>query len=66
MERRKRLVPIMKQAKSAGKDAYISFDKLYINGVLYKDNVDANTEAMDTGSAGSAAGQPRGQGQSRT
>ena len=34
MERRKRLVPIMKQAKSAGKDAYISFDKLYINGVL--------------------------------
>ena len=66
MERRKRLVPIMKQAKSAGKDAYISFDKLYINGVLYKDNVDANTEAMDTGSAGSTAGQPRGQGQSRT
>lgn len=28
-------MPIMKQAKADGKDAYISVDKLYIDGVQY-------------------------------
>ena len=33
LERRKQLGPSMKQAKADGKDAYISVDKLYIDGV---------------------------------
>ena len=36
MEKRKKLVPIMKQARENGKDAYITVDKLYINNELYK------------------------------
>lgn len=36
METRRKLVPIMKQARQEGKDAYINIDKLYINKVLYK------------------------------
>ena len=34
-DRRKALVPIMKQARNEGKDAYIVVDKLYIDKVLY-------------------------------
>ncbi|MEW8546198.1 MAG: hypothetical protein AB2693_21985, partial [Candidatus Thiodiazotropha sp.] len=35
-DRRKVLVPIMKQARNEGKDAYIVVDKLYIDKVLYR------------------------------
>ena len=35
MDTRKKLVPIMKEARSSGKDAYINVDKLYINNELY-------------------------------
>ena len=35
-DRRKALVPIMKQARNEGKDAYIMVDKLYIDKVLYR------------------------------
>lgn len=35
-DRRKALVPIMKQARNEGKDAYIVVDKLYIDKVLYR------------------------------
>ena len=34
-DRRRRLVPIMKKAKEEGKQAYISVDKLYIDGIQY-------------------------------
>lgn len=36
MDKRRELVPLMKQARREGKDAYIVVDKLYINKVLYK------------------------------
>ena len=36
MDKRKKLVPIMKQARENGQDAYINVDKLYINNELYK------------------------------
>ena len=35
MDRRKKLVPIMKEAREKGQDAYISVDKLYIDNKLY-------------------------------
>ena len=35
-ERRRALVPIMKQARDSGKDAYIVVDKLYIDKTLYR------------------------------
>ena len=34
-DRRRRLVPIMKKAKQEGKQAYISVDKLFIDGIQY-------------------------------
>ena len=34
-DRRRVLVPMMKKAKLEGKEAYISVDKLYINGTQY-------------------------------
>ena len=34
-DRRRRLVPIMKKAKEEGKQAFISVDKLYIDGIQY-------------------------------
>ena len=34
-DRRRRLVPLMKKAKGEGKQAYISVDKLYIDGTQY-------------------------------
>ena len=37
METRMRLVPIMKEARSKGHDAYIVVDKLYIDKVLYRE-----------------------------
>ena len=37
METRKRLVPIMKEARQRGQDAYIVVDKLYIDKVLYRE-----------------------------
>ena len=37
MDKRRKLVPIMKDARAKGKDAYIAVDKLYINGVLYRE-----------------------------
>ena len=36
-EKRKRLIPIMKQAKHDGKEAVLRVDKLFINNVLYKE-----------------------------
>lgn len=35
MEKRKKLVPIMKKAREDGQEAYISVDKLYIDKKLY-------------------------------
>ena len=35
-ERRSALIPIMKQARDSGKDAYIVVDKLYIDKTLYR------------------------------
>lgn len=37
MDKRRKLVPIMKDARGKGQDAYIALDKLYINGVLYRE-----------------------------
>jgi len=37
MEARRRLVPIMKKARSEGKEAYLRIDKLYINKQVYKE-----------------------------
>lgn len=37
-ERRRQLVPILKDAKSKGQKAHIAVDKLYIDGKLYKGN----------------------------
>ena len=50
MDKRKELVPIMKQARSDGKEAYMVLDKLYINKVLYKPRVSGNGagNTMDT------------------
>ena len=39
MDKRRELVPIMKKARSEGKDAYLVVDKLYIDKVLYKSKV---------------------------
>ena len=36
VETRRRLLPIMKGAKRNGKEAYLSVDKLYIDGQLYR------------------------------
>ena len=36
MEKRRKLVPIMKEARENGKDAYITVDKLYIDKRLYR------------------------------
>ncbi len=37
MYTRKRLIPIMLEARGQGKEAYISGDKLFINGNLYRE-----------------------------
>lgn len=37
MERRRKLVPVMLDARKAGKEAYLAADKLYIDGHLYRD-----------------------------
>ena len=39
MDKRRELVPIMKKARSQGKDAYLVVDKLYSDKVLYKSKV---------------------------
>ena len=36
VEKRKLLVPILKDAKKSGHDANLAYDKLYINGQLYR------------------------------
>lgn len=36
-ERRKKLIPIMKQLRKEGKRATLNIDKLYVNGQLYRD-----------------------------
>ena len=36
VEKRKLLVPISKDAKKSGQDANLVYDKLYINGQLYR------------------------------
>lgn len=36
-ERRRKLIPIMKQHRKEGKRANLNVDKLYINGQLYRD-----------------------------
>ena len=36
VEKRKILVPILKDAKKSGHDANLVYDKLYINGQLYR------------------------------
>lgn len=36
METRRRLIPVMKQARQEGKDAYLAVDKLYIDKQLYR------------------------------
>ncbi|XP_060557589.1 uncharacterized protein LOC132717995 [Ruditapes philippinarum] len=36
MEKRRKLLPIMKKARSGGKEAYLSVDKLYIDKQLYR------------------------------
>ena len=37
MDTRKKLVPIMKEARRKGQDAYIAVDKLYIDKQLYRE-----------------------------
>ena len=37
MEKRRKLVPIMKAARDNGQEAYIVVDKLYIDKRLYRD-----------------------------
>ncbi|XP_053395796.1 uncharacterized protein LOC128555965 [Mercenaria mercenaria] len=41
MSTRRRLVPIMLEARKQGKEAYIKVDKLFIDGRLYREGVDA-------------------------
>ena len=65
-ERRRRLVPLMKKAKNEGKQAYISVDKLYIDGTQYvvkTDPIDPSGEptvvtVAPVRPAGTAAGTP--------
>ena len=39
MEKRRKLVPIMKAARDNGKEAYIMVDKLYIDKTLYREQL---------------------------
>ena len=45
LEKRRKLVPLMKAAKSRNQKAYISWDKLYIDGKLHE--ITAETQGAD-------------------
>ena len=47
METLKRLIPIMLEARQQEKEAYISVDKLYINGKLYREPGQTGRAAMN-------------------
>ena len=53
---------IMKQAKADGKDAYISVDKLYIDGVQYIETPKGTSSSASMPRRGPIAGERRGQG----
>ena len=60
-ERRKALVPIMKQARESGREAYIVVDKLFIDKNLYRgpvvSNLNTNSASLfATGSSNAAGG----------
>lgn len=55
-------MPIMKQAKADGKDAYISVDKLYIDGVQYIETHEETSRSASMPRRGPTAGERRGQG----
>ena len=43
VEQRRRLVPVMNDARRRGKKAYISYNKLYIDGALYEPQCETQT-----------------------
>ena len=61
-ERRRQLVPLLKEAKSRGQKAHIAVDKLYIDGKLHKaDQKNNNTPNPTAGNPpGASAGIPPG------
>ena len=46
-QKRRELLPIMKEARTAGKETKLIRDKLYINGQLFRSGV-SNVENMNT------------------
>ena len=54
-EKRKALVPKLLKARSEGKEASISYDKLYVQGKLVNDS-QSEEESMQTDSHGASGG----------
>ena len=66
--KRKELLPTMKRLKNEGQNAYLSVDKLYVDGKLYKGVIDAPYQQQNGDGArgsGRARGLGRGWGQGR-
>ena len=60
--RRKELVPTLKKLKNEGKKAYLSVDKLYVDGRLYKGELVSYEQQQNRGSPGNGYGRGRGRG----
>ena len=58
--RRKELEPTLKKLKNEGKKAYLSVDKLYVDGRLYKGELVSYEQQQNSGSPGNGYGRGRG------
>ena len=63
--KRKELLPTMKRLKDEGQNAYLSVDKLYVDGKLYKGRIDAPNQQQNGADSSRGRGRGRGQGWGR-
>ena len=63
LEKRRSLIPTLKSLRDQGKRAYISVDKLFIDGRIYKGPlIESNESTNRQGTSGRGWGQGRGRG----
>ena len=62
MTRRKNLIPTLKSLKDAGHRAYISVDKLYVDGELYTGELVQSQQQRSSGTPNYVRGREQGQG----
>ena len=63
--RRKELVPTLKKLKNEGQNAYLSVDKLYVDGALYRGELVAGEQQQNRGNPGNTNSHGLGRGRGR-